>query len=128
MSFHEARDVGWHRVGIGTNKQMHMVRLNRQPNHLPMAFFRNLMENRRQPVMNGAMQDFASPLGTPDDVVDHQVDAVMLVLILHVDAIARSNIACKARGPFIPRLKDGGFLAYFCKEKATATIPPTKNV
>jgi len=86
-----------------------MVRLNRQPNHLPVALFGYLVDNRRQPVMDGAIQDFAPSLGTPDDVVDHQVHAVMFMLIVHVDSIPYDNTTHKARGPFIPRLKDGAF-------------------
>ncbi len=50
--FHQTRDVGWQRVGVGAKEQMHMVRLNRQPNHLPVTLFSYLMDNRRQPIMD----------------------------------------------------------------------------
>src|SRR5262249_8904001 len=49
-----------------------------------------------------------------------QVHPVLLVLIIHVDAIPHDNTGWKTRGPFIPWLKHRGFLAYFGNEPATA--------
>jgi hypothetical protein len=42
-------------------------------------------------------------------VVDHQVDAVMFVLIIHVDSTPHDNMVSQARGPFIPASKTGAF-------------------
>jgi hypothetical protein len=55
----------------------------------------------------------AAPLGTPDDVVHHEVYAMLLVLIVHVAIIAFFNTERKSEGPFIPWLRPRGFLAHF---------------
>ena len=55
------------------------------------------------PIMDGSVQNFAPPLGTPDDAIDHQVDAVMLLLTDHGNSISYGNRGSQARGPFIPR-------------------------
>src|SRR5262249_5059553 len=62
-----------------------------------------------------ANQHLPAPLGTPDEVVDNQVDGMPFVLILHAYSITVFNSACKSEGPFIPWLKTRGFLAHFCK-------------
>ncbi len=92
-----------------------MVWLNRQPNHLPLMFLSHLMNDGHQPIMNGAVENLAPPLGTPDDMVDHEMNGVVFVLIVHVGSLVDIYVSVKGGAPFIPRLKDGGFLAPLCK-------------
>jgi hypothetical protein len=74
---------------------------------------RHLVDDRYQPVMHRAVQDLAPPLGALDEVVDHQVDAVMLVLIVYVDSILLSNTERKARRTIHPPLKRRGLSGPF---------------
>src|SRR5258707_14206362 len=64
-----------------------------------------------------------APLGTPDDVVHHQVDVGLLVLILHVSTILLFNSACTSEEPFIPRLTPRAFWPMSCKgARAACTV------
>ncbi len=63
-----------------------------------------------------------APLGTPDDVVHHQVDVGLLVLILHVSTILLFNSACTSEEPFIPRLTPRAFWPMSCKLATGAPI------
>ncbi len=121
-AFDEARDSTGQRVGIGSHEQMHVIGLDRQFQDFPLMFARHFLHNGFQALCHWANQHLPAALGTPDDVVHHQMDAVWFVLVVHVDSIPHKNSACQATGTvslrdgaFIPRLKDGGFTRRFCK-------------
>lgn len=44
-SLNQACDICGKRVGIGTNEQMHMIWLDRQPQYFPMLLLGHLMDN-----------------------------------------------------------------------------------
>ena len=68
------------------------------------------MNQRLQPNRKGTRQDAPSALGAPEDMVDHQMHTVPIMLIFHVDTVLYSNRPHKKVGPFICRLKAGSFL------------------
>ena len=90
-----------------------MVWPERQAKALPAMLVYHLLDALLQPVPHWPYQHLAAPLGTPHDAVDHQVDGVAFVLLVHGYSRLQNNTERKAKGPFIPRLKGGGFLAYF---------------
>jgi hypothetical protein len=65
---------------------------------------------------NRPNKHLAPPLGTPDDVVHHEVDAVTFACIVYVDSILLFNTARQVEGPFIPP-KAGAFWPLFCKRR-----------
>jgi hypothetical protein len=79
-----------------------MIRLNVQPSDFPIVRLGYLPDDVLQPVPHWPHQHLAPPLGTPNEVVNHQMDAVLLMFIVHVDKIPQGNTGHKAAGPFIP--------------------------
>ncbi len=112
-AFDESWNVRWPRVGIRAEEQVDMIGLDRQPNDLPVMFSRYLSNDLLQTVMHQADQHRPASLRTPDDVVHDEVYAVLFMCVVQVGMMPQNNTVCKARGPFIPRLKTGGFLAHF---------------
>jgi hypothetical protein len=111
----DAWDVGGQRVGVRAQEQVDMIRLNRQPDDRPVMVSRHLSNDLLQPDTDWSHRHLTAPLGTPVEVVHHQVDTVLFVLVAHADSIVHHNTACKASGPVIPWLQPRGFLAHFCK-------------
>src|SRR5258707_5337492 len=88
---------------------MDMIGLDGQLHHRPVVFCCDCPDDLLQPIPYRPYQHLAAPLGTPNDVVDYQMDIVPLVLIIHSYSIPQNNTVCKDRGPFISRLKPGAF-------------------
>jgi hypothetical protein len=86
-----------------------MIGLNRQLHHRPVVLRRYVTDDLLQASAYRANEHLAPPLGTPDDVVHHQVDVVPFMGVVHVDSVPFLNTARKAERPFIPRLKLGAF-------------------
>ena len=86
-----------------------MIGLDGQLHHRPVVFCCDCADDLLQPIPYRPYQHLAAPLGTPNDVVDYQMDIVPLVLIIHSYSIPQNNTVCKDRGPFISRLKPGAF-------------------
>ncbi len=85
-----------------------MVRLNGKLDNPPAMLIYYLIDDLLQPSPYRANKHLPAPFRAPDDVVDHQMDVVPLVLIIHVYSILYGNTWRKTRGPLIPRLKIGG--------------------
>jgi hypothetical protein len=96
----------------GLARRNRWIGLNSESHDPPVVFSRYLLNDLLQTGTNWSYPHLPAPLGTPDDVVHHQVDVELLVLILHVSTILFFNSVCKSEGPFIPRLKPRGFLAH----------------
>src|SRR5215469_18734916 len=110
----EPGNVGGQRVGVSPEEEVDMIGLDRQSDDLPFMLSRDLPDDLRQPIPHRPHEHLPAPLGTPDDVVHDEMNAVLLVFILHVAMIPQSNMDRKPGGPFIPCLKARGFLALFC--------------
>ncbi len=80
--------VGWQGIGVGTNEHMDVIGLNSQLNNFPSVFMSNFMNNLFQAFCYLPLQNLASPLGTPDNVVHDEVDGMLFVRLIHVDSIA----------------------------------------
>lgn len=66
-------------------EKMDMIGLNRQRHNRPPTFSTLLFNEGTAVLRNGATQHGFPSLGTPDQMVDDQVDAVFISLIFHVD-------------------------------------------
>ncbi len=105
---------------------MDMIGLNSQFDDAPSILVNNLSNDLFQTIMNWPYQNFSASFGTPDDLVDDQVNSVLLmnIVVCHVESILRRYARChhfspnpsrhQKEEPFIPHFKDGGFLARFC--------------
>src|SRR6266568_1726809 len=82
-----ARNIGRQGVGVSPQKQMDMVWLNSQLQDLPSVLLDHLLNDLFQPVMHWPNKHLAPSLGAPDEMVDHQMDTVTFMLILHVDSL-----------------------------------------
>jgi hypothetical protein len=98
---------------------MDMIRLNSQFKKLPIVFAGNLLNDFFEPIINRAVQNLPSPLGTPNDVIHDQVYCMLFVLILHVDKYIANYNGCqylerplcpspKKGTPILPRFKKTG--------------------
>src|SRR5258707_12093924 len=67
-----------------------------------------LIDDLLQPIPYRPYQHLPAPLGVPDDVVDHHMEGVSFMGIVHVDSLLFFNSGRTSEGPFIPRLKTGG--------------------
>jgi hypothetical protein len=73
------------------HKEMDMIGLDRQLQHLP-ALFSTLLLNKGLAVFGDTTTKHGfTALGTPDQVVDDKVDAVFISLIIHVDIAPYNN-------------------------------------
>lgn len=88
-----------------------MIGLDCQLDDLPIVFVRYLMDALLQTVMHRPYHHLSAPLGTPDDVV-HEVEAVLLMLLVQVGIILVFNTERQPEGPFTPWFKPRGFLAH----------------
>src|SRR5260221_2568363 len=88
---------------------MDMIGLDGQLHHRPVVFCCDCADDLLQPIPYRPYQHLAAPLGTPNDVVDYQMDIVPLGLIIHSYSMPQNNTLCKDTGPFISRLKPGAF-------------------
>src|SRR5260370_33886825 len=61
-----------------------------------------------QPIQYRPYRHLPAPLGVADDVVDHHMEGVSFMGIVHVDSPLFFNSGRTSEGPFIPRLKTGG--------------------
>ena len=73
-------------------KQMHMIRLDSQLEQLLGVFFDHLLNDLFQAVVNRADEHLAPSFGAPDKVVDHQVNIMAYLLILHVAILSSINV------------------------------------
>ena len=109
----EAGNVRGQRVGIGPNEQVDVIRLNRQADNLPAMLSHHLVDDLLQPVSHRPYQHLPAPFGAPDDVVDHQVNILSLVLIVHGNSILPGNTERKARGAIHPLAQTEGLYGPF---------------
>ena len=107
----EPWDICRHRVRIGTDDQVYMVRLDGTLNDLPAVLVHHRFDDLLLSVPHRAYQHFAPPLRTPDDVLHHQVDVVLLVLIVHGSSVLFVNSARKSEGAIHPPAEDRGLSA-----------------
>ena len=105
-----------------------MIGLNRQLNHRPVMFSYYLADDLFQACPHRPNEHLPSSLGAPDDVVHNEVDAMLLVLIIHVDKVLHSNTTRKGNGPFIPRLKAGAFWPSSVTMRAGGMTAPPRNL
>ncbi len=74
---------------------MHVIWLNRYLKGLPLMLFTDFMDERFQANRQRTYQNLPTPFRTPNDMIHHQMDAVLFMLVFHVSSIAYINIACK---------------------------------
>ena len=108
-SLDQTRNITGQGVGIRSYEQMHMIRLESKFNDLPRRFPRPLLEDHLQSLRNRPDQNLAPSLRTPNDMVDHQVNAVLLMFVVQVDNISYINTLCKHQGRC--RLRATGLLS-----------------
>jgi hypothetical protein len=117
--FDQPCNVRWSGIGITPKKEVDMIGLESQFQNGPPMLGCYLSDDLFQTISNRSNEDFAPPLGTPDQVVHHEVYVVSFVLIVHVYSIAWSTTFVKRqafphaqapdrRVPFHPPLKRRG--------------------
>lgn len=101
-----------------------MIWLDSQLDDLPSILIYDILNKLLQTVMNWTHQNLPASFGTPNDMVDHQMDAMLFmdIVVFHVDSIRWGYVDCQQfhptqvpnkGGPFIPALKRRGFLGRF---------------
>lgn len=83
------------------DEELHMIRLNRQPQNLPGMLLCDLLHDRLEAVMNRANEQLPASFRTPNEVVRDQVDAGLFMCIIHVDSRIQQYRRSQAVGPFI---------------------------
>ena len=68
---------------LGT-KQMHIIRLNSQFDELPLLLCNHLRDDLRQPDLHRANQHTPSSLRTKNQMIDKQMHAMSIMLIIHL--------------------------------------------
>ena len=106
-TFDESCNVGRQRVGIASEEEMNMIRLDRQFDDLPSVLIDDFFNDLFQTVMNWANQNLPPSFGTPDDMVDHQMDGMLFmdVFVFHVDSILLDYACCQQYHPTQAALK-----------------------
>src|SRR2546426_6689238 len=74
-----------------THKEMDMIGLYRQLQHLPTLLSTLLLDEGLAVCGDTAPKHGFPALGTPDQVVDDKMDAVFISLVIHVDIVAYNN-------------------------------------
>jgi hypothetical protein len=87
------RNLRRERVRVCADELVDMIGLNRQFNHPPVTLGRYLLNDLLQAVANWANKRLAPALGTPDDVIDDEVDVVSFMRVFPVDSMLLINTA-----------------------------------
>lgn len=133
-AFNLACNVGWQGVGVASEKEMNMVWLDCQRNDLPSILMYYFFNDLLQTVVYWPYQDFASPLRTPNDVVDEQMDRVLFmdIVVSHVRSIRHLHVLCQRLGPLCPNPKKGRPIHPLVKTEglsgSSAVTPPLSHL
>jgi hypothetical protein len=96
-TFDPSGSVCGQRVGVGSDEEMDMIRLDGKLNNLPSLFVSYVLDNLFQTLFDRTAQNLSTPLGTPDDVVHDQVNRVLLVLLFPVDTLTDTDTVCQSK-------------------------------
>lgn len=98
-----------------------MIGLDSQFHDLPSVFLCHIFNDLLESIMYRTHQHLTAPLRAKDDMIENVVNALLFVniFLIHVVYDGRSNVVCqqfplsqsaRKEGPFIPALKERGFL------------------
>jgi len=98
----------------GLDKQVNVVRLNRQSQNSPSTFVRDFFTDFAQANSDSVHQHFLASFRYPDKVIAHLIDRVIRsfdFIRLHVDSLTHIDTESKGNVRFHPSAKAQGFPA-----------------
>lgn len=106
-SFDQSSHVSRKRLRITSDEQMNMIWLNCQVQNLPSILIYYFFSDLFQAVTNWTYQDFPAALGTPNNVVDDQMDCVLFmdILMYHGCIVRQSHVLYQQVDPALSASK-----------------------